>query len=150
MLKILYIFGAKDGTLKLDPALLTSGVVEFQAQAEIQALKGGRLVMLDANGFVVPADDAGAAFAGILVNDAAGYDFENVPALASGQVTALFGGGIVETDQVVQDDVVSGADLYIGAGGQFTTVDPGTGTVVAKARTANSVEDKTLTIHLKG
>lgn len=145
MLNIKYIFGVIDGTLELNPTLLTDDVVTFQQNGTIQSLKAGVLVTVGNDGYVRLAVD-GDLHAGFLVNDAAGYSFENVPALASGRVSAMFGGGVVDTDQVIENDIKPGNKLWIGANGKLTKVDPSTGDHVAIARTANSPDDLTVTV----
>lgn len=145
MLKIKYIFGAIDGTVDLDPALLVGDVSAFQANATVQGLKGGRLATIGSDGYARLAVD-GDLFAGFIVNDAAGYSFENVPALGSGKLPILIGGGVVETDQVIQDDIAPGDELWIGADGKLTNVDPTTGPAIAIARSGNSAADLTITV----
>lgn len=146
MLKIQQKFGAIDGSPNLPAAKLALDLSAFRIDSVILALKGGTLAYIDTNGEVATAADAQADQAGFIVNDAAGNDFENVPAYASGKCPIVFGGGIFETDQVVDDDVAIGDALYIGAGGQVTSTDPGSGTVIGYSRTANSASDKTITL----
>lgn len=144
MLDIKYEFGVRDGTLDLDPALLVGDVKAFKQNAAVIALKTGVFVTLDANGYVRLAVD-GDLFAGPLVNDAAGEEYENIPALASGKVTALMGGGVFDTSAVIEDDIVSGMPLFIGAGGELTRI-AGAGAPVGISRSANSPADKTITV----
>lgn len=156
MLNILYINGTIDTEYSLDPALLEKDSLSFQQDATVAALNAGKLITVGANGFVKLCDGASEIALGTLVNDAAGYGFENIPALASGKTPALQGGGTVETDQVVEDDIVPGTKLYCNDAGMFTKVDPtgteatdaGSAQVVGIARRANSTADKTLLVQL--
>ena len=149
MLKIKYISGSIDGTLPLDPSKLTGDLSTDRASDYIRGLRAGRLVTIDTNGYVTLAED-GALFYAVLVNDAFGGEFENVPALASGHVAALIHGCVIETDEVVEDSIVPGDKLYIGTGtnaGMLTKTAPATDSKpVAVARTANSTTDKTVEV----
>ncbi len=146
MLKIKQKFGAIDGTPNLPADKLALELAAFRADSEIQGLKAGRVAYIDSNGEVALAANAQADRIGFIVNDAAGYEFENVPGHGSGKCPLVFGGGIFETDQVIQDDVTYDDPLYIGANGQLTTVNSGSDTVVAYARSENSAADKTIEI----
>lgn len=148
MLKIINVYGGTDSTIKLNQTNLTGNVAEDRNSDYVRSLVAGRLVSLDANGFVKLAN--GADFVeGFIINDASGYEFENVPALASGIVTVITGGGVVITDQVIDDNIVVGDKLYV-SNGMITKVDPtgddANGTVIGYARTANSANDKSLTV----
>jgi len=151
MLNILYIYGAKDSDFEINPSNLAGDLGTVRASAAIQALKGGRLATIGADGYVKLAVN-GDSKAGFIINDAAGYEFENTPAIASGKLPLLCGGGLVETDQVVEDNIKAGDKLYIGTGantGLLTKVDPTkdkTGTVFAIARGTNSASNKTVKV----
>ena len=143
MLNIIYINGSIDGTVELDPAQLTGDLQTDVASAYIRGLSMGRLASFDANGYAKLAEDGDMMY-GVLVNNATGGNYENVPAIASGKVAMLIGGCVVETDQIVDNNVVPGDPLYIATGanaGLLTKVDPGSGNAVAYARTANSASD---------
>lgn len=151
MLNILYIYGTKDSDFEINPSNLAGDLGTVRASTAIQALKGGRLATIGADGYVKLAVD-GDSKAGFIINDAAGYEFENAPAIASGKLTLLVAGGLVETDQVVEDNIKAGDKLYIGTGGNaglLTKVDPTagkTGTVFAIARGTNSASNKTVKV----
>jgi len=147
MLKINHILGASIN-LDLDPSELTGDLITDQTSDYIKALKAGTPVTVGADGFVALADDA-STFVGLLVNDASGYTMENAPALASLKVAVLAGGAIVETDNVVDDDIAAGDLLYADAG-VITKVAPGLeSTVIGLAMTANSAADKTVRIKVQ-
>ena len=94
MLKILYIQGTIDGTFPLDPTELTGDAVADRSLAYVTKFKAGSIVKIGADGYIALAADKDLGV-GILVNDAAGYDFENIPALASGMAPAIIGGCVV-------------------------------------------------------
>ena len=58
---------------------------------------------------------------GVIINDAAGYFFENVPAYASGMIAVIKGPAMIITDQWRAGSVfVPGTPVYAGATGLFT------------------------------
>jgi hypothetical protein len=58
---------------------------------------------------------------GVLINDAAGYFFENPPAYASGMLAVLKGPAMIITDQwLAGQTFVAGTPVYAGASGLFT------------------------------
>ena len=145
MLKIIYTYGGTD-SLDLNQSNLTGDATVDRNSDYVRGLVAGRLVQLDADGKVELAD--GSKFVeGFIINDASGYEFENIPALASGKVPVITGGGVVVTDQVEEDDIVIGDALYVKAGGLLTKTKPSeTSVVFAYARTSNSASDKSLTV----
>lgn len=145
MLNRLYQFGCVDSDFDVPADKLALELSAFRQDADILALKGGRVVKLGADGVELAAS-GDEQFAGFLVNDVAGNDYENVPAYASGKAPVMLGGGLVETDQVIEDDIASGELLYIGADGQLTNTDPGSATPFGLARSSNSATDKTLKV----
>jgi hypothetical protein len=151
MIKAMYILGAVDGTLPLDQSKLTGDLSTDKKSTYIQGLVAGRVVSLDENGNVQLASDGDTDF-GLLTVDADGYDFQNIPALASGKVAALIGGVVAITDQVVETDIKPRDLLYIGTGdnkGLLTKTKPSdTSVPVATARTANNASDKSVTIKM--
>jgi len=149
MLKIVYINGTIDGTLPLDPARLTGDLNIDRASDYVRQFESGKFVSFGADGMAKLAIDGDYGI-GPLVLDAFGQELENVPALASGKMGFLIGGGVVETDMVVEGNIVAGDKLYLGTGvsaGYLTTV-VGNGPVVAVARTANSTADKTVRVQV--
>lgn len=152
MLKIDHVFGTADSSFALDPSQLTGDINVDSRSAYVTKFVGGRLATLGADGYIKLADGATNEFAeGFIINDAAGYFMENTPALASGVVSVLVGGGVVYTDQIVETNVVAGDKLYAGTGnnvGILTKTNPHAtkGAVVAIARSANSATDKTVRV----
>lgn len=141
-------FGCVVSFFTLPASVLDLDLEAFRANATVQGLKAGRLAVEGANG-VQLATSADAQFAGFIVNDAAGYSFENVPAYASGQVPLSLGGGVAETDQVVEADLVAGDVLYISDDqpGLLTKVKPTDATAFAKVLVGNSGNaDKIVTL----
>jgi hypothetical protein len=148
MLRVLYVSGNYDASFTIPQDKLGLTVIEFQQDSLIASLKAGRLVTVDSNGDVALADKGTRAL-GVLNLDAAGYAFENVPALASGKVTVIINGSVIETDEVVEDNIAPGDALYVGDDGQFTKTQPfSDSAIVGYARSANSAADKTTRIQV--
>jgi len=152
MLNVLYKNGAIDGnTFELDKAIYEGQDPMVASLNEtVLSLKGGRLATIGADGYVTLATDGNVL--GVIVNDASGVPLFNKPALGSGKVPLMFGGGLIETEQVVEATIVAGDKLYCGANGVWTKVDPttdGSGTVYGVAVSSNSATDKTLKIQSK-
>jgi len=148
MLKIQYVNGSVDGTLALDPSQLTGDLSTDRNSAYVRQFESGKMVTFDSNGYAKLAVD-GDLGAGPLVLDAYGADFENVPALASGVMSYMIGGGVAYTDHVVDTNIVPGDALYLATGadaGKLTKT-AGTGPAVGVARSANSASDATVLVH---
>lgn len=117
--------------MPLDVSGLTGDAQVDSSSLYIQTLVGGRFVALTAQG-VALADSASATPMqplGFLVNDAAGYFFENKPALASGLVSVTRGPeNVCITDQIDTTLTYAVGDLlYVGSGnkaGLVTNVKP--------------------------
>lgn len=149
MLKVLYKNGSIDGnTFELDPAIYEGQDPMVAALNEtVMSLQGGRLATMGADGYVTLGSNDNVM--GVIVNDAAGVPLFDKPALGSGKVPLMFGGGLIETDQVIEANIVPQDKLYCGANGQWTKVDPtgdGTGIVYGVAVSSNSATNKTLKI----
>lgn len=104
--------------------------------AYVQGLLAGRVVSVGANG-VALADGAVLTTRpiGFLVNDAAGLDWENKPALGSGYVAVTRGTeNVVTTDQIkTSENFAIGDLLYAGTGadaGLVTKTAPAAGATV--------------------
>lgn len=112
------------------------------AGAGVQALKGGRLVAYDANGFLKLADGATDHVLGTLVNDATSAFYENMPGAASNTLAVAFGnfGGV--TDQFDTSLTIKKGDkLYAGTGskvGLYTNVAPAAGAAVLAIANSNA------------
>lgn len=163
MLKVLYKNGSIDGnTFELDPALYEGlDPMESALGDLVMSLVGGKLATIGADGFVALAVAEGN-INGVIVNDASGVPLFNKPAMASGKVPLMFGGGLIITDQVVEDNIVAGAKLYCGSGvsaGLWTSAQTDVsvaqdgsdmvGDVIGIAMSSNSATDKTLKIQSK-
>jgi len=151
-MKILYKNGSIDGnTFELDPAIYEALDPMVSAlDPKVVELQAGRMATIGTDGFVALASDGDVL--GLIVNDASGVPLFNKPAMASGKVPLMFGGGLIETAQVIDEDIVASDKLYCGAKGMWTKVDPsgdGSGTVYGVAMSANSATDKTVKIQSK-
>lgn len=144
MLKINHIAGFSD-SLPLDPTTLTGDLNTDVKSAYILSLVAGLAVSINATGGVIPCTDP-LLFEGFLINDASSAAGENIPALASNKVGVLCGGGVIITDQVIQNDIAAGDKLFLGAGGKLTNIDPTGVPVIGIARTSNSVSDLSVTV----
>ena len=151
MMRIIYTFGELDGTFPLDPAQVTGDLAVDSTNTYLLSLMEGKIVALDNNGNVKLAED-GDLDIGMLVQNALGNPYENTPAIASGFVAVAAGGGVFETDQVVESDIKPADLLYIGVDdnkGLLTKTKPNDDSApVAVARTANSAEDKTVRVKM--
>lgn len=130
---------------EVDPALFenANGFLDATpAGAGVQALKGGRLVAYDANGFLKLADGATDNVLGALVNDATSAFYENMPGAASNTLAVTFGnfGGV--TDQFDTSLTIKKGDkLYAGTGakvGLFTNVAPNPAAQVIAVANSNA------------
>jgi hypothetical protein len=101
------------------------------ALASVTALVSGRLATIRPAGVHLADSANNDQFVGFIINDAAGYFFENKPALASGIVPLSVGPQGVTTDQIDTTKTFAVGDkLYIGNGataGLVTNVVPGSG-----------------------
>ena len=156
MLRILYVYGAQDTTLPLDQTSFTGDPMVDRLLTYIQNLDAGCCVQQDTSGYIALADGSRATYyrgiEGVIINDAAGNEFENWPALASGLVPVVTL-GLIETDKVVETNITYGTILYAGTStnvGLFTSTAPQSGVLVPAgvARSANSASDKTTRIRL--
>jgi hypothetical protein len=81
-----------------------TGVINSDALLPVVTkMVGGRVAALDSAGVLTLADGNeanGAVPLGFIINDAAGYFFENKPAFASGMISLTYGPGVVITDQI--------------------------------------------------
>ena len=116
MLQILYRGIPFNGAI--DPTDLTGDIDTDRHLAYIESLLGGKIVAINDDGFIVPADGDptnGLAPLGFLVDNAAGNYLENAPALASQKVAIMVGAQVVITDQINTDlTFKAGEKLYCG------------------------------------
>lgn len=149
--EVLHVFG-DFVSFPLNPEKLVGDLQTIRTSDYISALVPGVCICLDSNGYVADMKtgvEADRKFA-FLTLPAAGYDWENNPAIASGLVTGLVGGGIVKTNNIKEASVAVNAALYVDKNGQMTTTDPGTGFrgVVAYALSARTTEDEVVLVQV--
>lgn len=119
-------------SLPLDQAGFTSDPDANAKLAYVVGLKAGAPVAVDGDGYVQLADGdtANAPLSnviGFLINDAAGEDWENRPAMASKQVAVAVGNARLVSDQIADVTFNEGDLLYAGTGadvGKITNVPP--------------------------
>jgi hypothetical protein len=90
-------------SLDLDTSSFTGDIETDAALAYIQGLDAGRIIGINVSGYAALADGAIANSihpVGFLINDAAGYFFENKPAIASKKVASTWGNCVIITDQI--------------------------------------------------
>jgi hypothetical protein len=79
----------------------------------------GQLLMVDANGHVLPATAAASQYVGVAGNDA----------FPGGQVTVLTGAGVIHETAVSGADIAAAAFVNIGGSGQVVTAAAGANNV---------------------
>lgn len=149
--EVLHVFG-DFVSFPLNPDKLVGDLQTIRTSDYILALVPGVCICLDSKGYVADMKtgvDADRKFA-FLTLPAAGYDWENNPAIASGYVTGLVGGGIVKTNNIKEATVNANAKLYVNKNGQMTTTDPGSGFqgVVAYALSSRTTEDEVIMVQV--
>lgn len=101
----------------LDKSDFTGDVDTDSKLAYVQGLVSGRCATITADGVALADAAEGHLFIGFIINDAAGYFFENKPAIASGLVPLSMGNQVVVTDQIVTTETFAlGDKLYLGSG----------------------------------
>lgn len=116
MLKILH--KGFQANLPLDQTGFTGDVQHDSELDYTRSLVGGRFVAMTDKGLCL-ADGGNVKqhCVGILVNDAAGYFYENKPAIASGLAAVSVGNQMVITDQIAPGITIAVGDkLYVGTG----------------------------------
>ena len=130
-------------SLPLKADALAKTAQGFREDADILKLNAGVIVTVGADGVVKPAEATKPAI-GFVVLSAKGNDYENCAAYASGLLAVAAGGGIYRTNNVIENNVKAGDELYIGADGVLTKT-KGTNTAsVGIALSSNSAADKTI------
>lgn len=145
-------------SLDLDTTDFTGDTEHDAALAYIQGLDAGMFGGIDANGYAQLADGDPAGDVtplGFLINDAAGYFFENKPALASKMVAITFGNCVVVTDKIDTALTFAPKDLlYVGTGakiGLITNVAPDAASrCIGVALSSASLATPNLTIAVLG
>lgn len=146
MLKIHYVNGSIDNEFDINPAITSGSIGEYQTA--VSGFVAGRLATVGTDGYVRIAVEGEAFGVGFIVNDAAGYSYENIPALASGKLPLMIGGGLATTDQVVEGTIKAGDKLYVVDGGLLSKVAPSAdATPFGLARSANSPTDKSVKVY---
>lgn len=136
----------------LDTTGFSGDAVADATLASVLALKGGRTASIEAAGVGLCDAAASDHFDGFIINDVAGYSYENKPALASGIVPLITGPCVVVTDQIKAADTFAIGDLVYAAGGAdkglVTKTVPGAGLTapIGKALSAASAASPELTI----
>ena len=143
--------------LVLNPTGMTGDIAHDSALAYITGLDAGVLVGIDTSGYVKLADgDVDGTWIepiGFLVRDAAGYFYENKPALASMRAAVTFGACVVVTDKI--DTALTfnqGQRLYCGTGakaGLITNVAPdAVARIIGIAGSDASLASPSLTVYM--
>jgi len=141
--------------LDIDQTGMTGDYEADAALAYVVGLKAGRVAGLDSNGKVQLADGSADSASvqqlpvGFIINDAAGYFYENKPALASKIVPVIMGNCVIVTDQIDTDQTfVPNEPLYVGTGakaGLVTNVPSTSGYIIGVAgSTASSAAPELL------
>lgn len=113
-------------SLDLDTTDFTGDVEADAALAYIQALDAGMIAAIDSDGYAQLADGAIANSLepmGFIINDAAGYFFENKPAIASKKIAVTLGNCVIITDKI--DTALTfdeGEPVYCGTTGKLGLV----------------------------
>lgn len=119
MLKILH--KGLQISLDQDQTGFTGVIATDVALAVVTKMKAGRIAALTSGGLATLADGAvgnGLEPLGFIINDAAGYFFENVPAVASGKIAITFGPCVIISDQILTSETFAPGDkLYSGTSG---------------------------------
>jgi len=115
-----------------------TGVIQTDVQlAVVQKMVGGRVAALNSSGVATLADGLGTSgleALGFIINDAAGYFFENVPAVASGMIALVMGPAYLVSDQIDPSLTYAVGDrLYVGTGAKVGLIV--NGLTVAQAAT---------------
>lgn len=115
--------------LDMDQTGLTGDIEADKALAYTQSMKAGRIAGIDSNGKAQLADGSADSASiqmipiGFIINDAAGYFFENVPALASKIIPVIMGNCVIVTDQIDTTLTFTPNDvLYVGTGAKIGLV----------------------------
>jgi len=107
-------------SIPIDPELITGNPAVDSVNATIVGFVAGKLLAIDSDGYAVLADGdtdetATSRALGFIVRDAAGYFYENKPALASGLLSIAYGPCKVISDQIGADAVFTpGSLIYAG------------------------------------
>jgi len=142
--------------LAIDTRTLTGNVQTDVTNAYILSMKGGSLVAYGTNGLELADNNvAGYPPMGFLVNDMAGYFFENSPALGSGLAAVARGSeNVIITDQIDTSLTFNVGDLLYAStstkAGLLTNVAPSNvyNFVVGIALTSASLASPDLTVAL--
>lgn len=151
MIEIRQLIGKVD-SVAIDPTTLTGDPIVDNRGAFLISVVAGGLASVNDEGYVSVADGATDVAIGVFTNDGVSNPLDNSPAVASGMLGVLIGGGLIVTDQIVETGVVAGTKLYVGTAanaGKFTTVESTDATVVGIARSKNSATDKSLLVQVR-
>jgi hypothetical protein len=143
--------------LPIDTTSLTGNVQTDSTSSYILSMVGGKVLALGPNGLELADNASGTAALtrpiGFLVNDMAGYFFENKPALASGLAAVAVGTeNTIQTDQINTSLTFAlGDELYVDTGanaGLITNVKPTNGIAIGRALSTASASSPLLTVQV--
>lgn len=111
---------------KLNEGSLPATIQEQVETAYIQSLVAGKVIGIDADGYVQLSNGTTIKPLGILINDAKGGFYENIPALGSRKVSIMLGTAVVRSNQTAAVTFQAGDDIYVDTVGVLTNVALGT------------------------
>lgn len=138
-------------SLDLNPNLFSDRVDDDFKSEELGKFQAGVLVTVGEDGYAKLADGATTVKAKAVVVPAPGFWMENLPTIASKKLSAIGAPSVIETVQVVEDDIKPGTPIYCGTGenaGLMTSTKGESNCLVGYALSANSADDKKLVVEL--
>jgi hypothetical protein len=139
-------------SIPMDQTGFTGNIATDSVLSVVTKMVGGRVAALTSAGLATLADGAsagGLSALGFIINDAAGYFFENKPALASAMIAITMGPCVIITDQIASVTFAIGDPVYAGTSGNVglvTNVLPTGGRLLGIALSVASSASPALTI----